>query len=81
MKQEFLDVIRNGEIWFSFPLENENNVREFLIKNNLDKICDIKRKQIEVEVIKKSVKSQQKIVNLDIIETPKVKTTTTNESN
>lgn len=55
MKQQFLQVWRKGELWYEFPVENEDNVRSFLINNDLDRECDIKPAGLNVEVLKESV--------------------------
>jgi|SanBayMetagenome_1026888.scaffolds.fasta_scaffold209435_1 hypothetical protein len=64
MKQQFLQVWRNGELWYEFPADNEDNVRADLIKRNLDRECDIKPAGLNVEVLKESVKQQVTTVDL-----------------
>jgi len=66
-----LQVIRDGIVWFEFPMENELSVREMLMKDNLDRVCEIKPKNINVEVIKEKVEKQEKIVDLTKTKTKK----------
>lgn len=65
-----LEVIKNGKVWFEFPAANEMSVREMLMKDNLDRVCEIKRKTINVELIKEKVEKQEKVVELT---KPKIK--------
>jgi hypothetical protein len=64
MKQTFLQVWKDNQLWFEFPSENEDNVRAFLMKENLDRICDIKPKVENIEVLKQAVKQQETIIDL-----------------
>jgi len=59
-----LQVIRDGNVWFEFPMENEMAVREMLMKDNLDRVCEIKPKNINVELIKEKVEKQEKVIEL-----------------
>ena len=71
MKQQFLQVWRNGELWYEFPADNEDNVRADLIKRNLDRECDIKPAGLDVQVLKESVKEQVKTIDLTAEAKPK----------
>jgi hypothetical protein len=64
MKQQFLEVIKDGQIWFEFPSENEDNVREFLMRENLDRICQIRPKVADITIVKKAAEEATTIINL-----------------
>lgn len=68
MKQTYLTVWKDNQLWFEFPAENEDNVRAFLMKENMDRICDIKPKVENITVMKEAIKKQETIIDL----TPKV---------
>lgn len=67
MKQQFLEVIKDGKTWFEFPSENEDGVRAFLMKENLDRICEIRPKVADVTIVKKAAEEATTIVNLSEI--------------
>lgn len=62
--QQFLQVVKNGEVLFEFPAANEDNVRAMLIKQKLDAVCEIKHKVEDVQVLKKAVASQERVIDL-----------------
>ena len=62
--QTFLQVVKNGEVLFEFPAANEDNVRAMLIKQKLDAVCEIKHKVEDVQVLKKAVASQERVIDL-----------------
>jgi len=67
MQQRFLQVFKNGSLWFEFPEENETNVRLDLMKQNLDRICEIKPKVDATKVLKPQVEE----IDLNTPQTPK----------
>jgi len=67
MEQKFLEVYKDGKLWFEFPKENELNVREYLMREKIDRICDIKPKINDVTLIKKKIKTQEKNIDLNLI--------------
>jgi hypothetical protein len=64
MKQQFLQVWKDGELWYEFPAENEDNVRADLMNKNLDRICEIKAPVADVQVLKANIAKQETIVEL-----------------
>lgn len=64
MKQQFLEVIKNGQIWFEFPSENEDNVRAYLMKENLDRVCEIRPKVADVTIVKKAAEQATTIIDM-----------------
>ena len=67
LEQKFLEVYKDGKLWFEFPKENELNVREYLMREKIDRICDIKPKINDVTLIKKKIKTQEKNIDLNLI--------------
>lgn len=65
MKQEFLEVWKDGQLWYEFPAENENNTREHLMKIGLDRVCEIRAKVKDPIILKEAIKQQETIVNLN----------------
>lgn len=65
MKQQFLQVWQNGELWYEFPAENEDNVRLDLMRKGLDRTCDIRPAVSDVQVLKEAVKAQVKEIQLE----------------
>jgi hypothetical protein len=72
--QKFLEVWKDNQLWYEFPAENEDNVRAFLMKSDLDRVCEIKSKVENVEVLKTNVAAQTTVVELPS-PTPKKQTT------
>ena len=72
MEQQFLQVWRDGELWFEFPAGNEDNVRLDLMRKGVDRVCEIKPKVADIEVLKESIKSQVNEINLNDMDKPKV---------
>lgn len=64
MKQKFLEVWRDGQLWYEFPADNEMNVREQMIKNNLDRICEIRPKSEDIKVTKAKVAAKTKAIDM-----------------
>jgi hypothetical protein len=64
-----IEVIRNGILWFEFPAANEQNVREMLMKNGVDRECIFRAKGEDQAKIAASIKSK-----LTTVEPNKVKT-------
>lgn len=62
--QKFLEVWKDGQLWYEFPADNEDNVRAFLMKSDLDRVCEIKAKVQNVEVLKTNVAAQTTLVEL-----------------
>lgn len=58
MKQQFLEVWKDGKLWYEFPAENEENVRLDLMRRDLDRVCDIRPKVEDIQVLKASVAKQ-----------------------
>jgi len=79
MKQKFLEVWRDGQLWYEFPADNEMNVREQMIKNNLDRICEIRPKSEDIKVTKAKVAAKTKTVDLTPTQTPTPEKGTTND--
>ena len=65
MEQQFLQVWRDGQLWFEFPAENEDNVRLDLMKKGIDRVCDIRPKVDATKILKPQV------VEIDLNEVPK----------
>jgi predicted transcriptional regulator len=65
MEQEMLEVVKDGKVWFEFPSANEMNVRAMLMKDNLDRVCEIRRKNININVVKEKVTKQEKVIDLN----------------
>lgn len=42
--QKMIEVYKNGWLWFEFPEVNEQNVREMLMKQGVDRVCTFKTK-------------------------------------
>jgi len=67
MKQQFLEVWKDGKLWYEFPAENEENVRLDLMRRNLDRVCDIRPKVEDIQVLKTSVAKQ--VIEFDLTAT------------
>jgi len=67
MKQQFLEVWKDGKVWYEFPAENEENVRLDLMRRNLDRVCDIRPKVEDIQVLKASVAKQ--VIEFDLTAT------------
>lgn len=64
MQQRFLEVWREGKLWYEFPADNEMAVREMLMKQNLDRICEIRPKTNDIKVTKAKVAAKTKTIDL-----------------
>lgn len=67
MKQQFLEVWKDGKLWYEFPAENEENVRLDLMRRNLDRVCDIRPKVEDIQVLKAAVEKQ--VIEFDLTAT------------
>lgn len=67
MKQQFLEVWKDGKLWYEFPAENEENVRLDLMRRDLDRVCDIRPKVEDIQVLKASVAKQ--VIEFDLTAT------------
>lgn len=64
MEEQFLEVWRDGELWFEFPAINEDNVRLDLMKRNLDRVCEIRPKVADVQILKQNIAKQVSEIDL-----------------
>jgi len=69
MEQQFLQVWRDGQLWFEFPSENEDNVRLDLMKKGIDRVCNIRPKVDATKILKPQVVE----INLNDIKSRKPK--------
>lgn len=71
--QKMIEVYKDGWLWFEFPEVNEQNVREMLMKQGVDRICTFKTKCQDESEIAKKIKDKLTVIDASV-ETKQKKT-------
>ena len=64
--QKMIEVYKDGWLWFEFPEVNEQNVREMLMKQGVDRICTFKNKGQDESEIAKKIKDKLTVIDASV---------------
>lgn len=57
-----IEVYKNGWLWFEFPEVNEQNVREMLMKQGVDRVCTFKIKGEDDAAVADKIKAKLTVI-------------------